>query len=184
MVNGLPILQQLGLETPDARLFTALSVAIGGATAVGTARTLLRLTGGDMTVGELRRYAKFFGLNAEQMAAKDAEAMKRSGDFTSADSLAAIDAAKAEGTLADSVLAAEGAAATAPPPAAPYVSPAVLAAEAEAAYARQVELTNGRWAMLGFAAAILIEASTGMGIVSQLEFYCKGAGLLGANSGF
>jgi hypothetical protein len=31
----------------------------------------------------------------------------------------------------------------------------------EIAYARQVELTNGRWAMMGFLAALLVEAGTG-----------------------
>jgi hypothetical protein len=38
--------------------------------------------------------------------------------------------------------------------------------------------------MLGFASAILVEAATGNGVVSQLEQYAKFAGLLGPQSGF
>lgn len=41
-----------------------------------------------------------------------------------------------------------------------------------------------RWAMLGFASAILIEAFSGDGIVGQLIFYCRFLGLLGDQSGF
>lgn len=51
-------------------------------------------------------------------------------------------------------------------------------------YARQVEITNGRWAMLGFLAAITVEAATGKGILSQCIYYAKLSGLLGQQSGF
>lgn len=51
-------------------------------------------------------------------------------------------------------------------------------------YAKQVELSQGRWAMLGFLTAILVEASTGHGILGQLVDYLKFSGLLGAESGF
>lgn len=51
-------------------------------------------------------------------------------------------------------------------------------------YAREVEITNGRWAMLGFLAAITVEAATGKGILSQLIYYAKLSGLLGQQSGF
>lgn len=51
-------------------------------------------------------------------------------------------------------------------------------------YARDVEITNGRWAMLGFLAAITVEAATGKGILSQLIYYAKLSGLLGQQSGF
>uniref|UniRef100_A0A383W9X3 Uncharacterized protein n=1 Tax=Tetradesmus obliquus TaxID=3088 RepID=A0A383W9X3_TETOB len=56
--------------------------------------------------------------------------------------------------------------------------------KAEMAYARQVELTNGRYAMLGFLAAVLVEAATGKGIILQIIMYLKLSGLLGAASGF
>lgn len=51
-------------------------------------------------------------------------------------------------------------------------------------YAKQVELDNGRWAMLGFLTAIIVEAATGNGIIMQLIQEAKWAGLLGPNSGF
>ncbi len=38
--------------------------------------------------------------------------------------------------------------------------------------------------MLGFLAAITIEAATGKGILSQCIFYAKASGLLGQQSGF
>ena len=50
-------------------------------------------------------------------------------------------------------------------------------------YARQVEITNGRWAMLGFLTAIIIEAGTGRGILLQLVGYAKALNLLGPASG-
>jgi hypothetical protein len=198
LVTGQPILQQLGATTPDGKLFGILATLIGGATLFATARTLFRLTSGEMTLIELRRYSNFFGLSAEAVAEAEAKERKRAGDFTSATDLNAIDAARAAGTAADAalmvadaaVLSADAAAvapamaAAAAAPAAPAVSRAQMAADQEAAYAREVELTNGRWAMLGFASAILIEAATGAGVVGQLEGYAKAAGLLGAQSGF
>ncbi|EIE23215.1 hypothetical protein COCSUDRAFT_63572 [Coccomyxa subellipsoidea C-169] len=50
-------------------------------------------------------------------------------------------------------------------------------------YARNVELTNGRWAMIGFLTAIIIEAATGRGILVQLIGYAKALNLLGPASG-
>ncbi len=70
------------------------------------------------------------------------------------------------------------------PAAKPYVSRAVREEMMERAYARGIELTNGRYAMMGFLAAILVEASTGDGILGQVFQYIKMSGLLGENSGF
>jgi hypothetical protein len=54
----------------------------------------------------------------------------------------------------------------------------------EAKYAREVEIANGRAAMVGFLAAVLVEAATGRGILGQLILWGKISGLLGAASGF
>merc|ERR1712032_4110 len=51
-------------------------------------------------------------------------------------------------------------------------------------YATKVEISNGRWAMVGFATAILIEAATGNGIIPQLLTYGQLSGILGPESGF
>ncbi len=52
------------------------------------------------------------------------------------------------------------------------------------AYARSIELTNGRWAMIGFWACIIVEAATGRGILNQVILYLRLSGLLGEASGF
>lgn len=82
---------------------------------------------------------------------------------------------------------------SAPAPAGPSVSLAarndileqgMFSANAEMAYARNIELQNGRAAMLGFLAAVVVEAATGKGILMQLIMWFKLMGLLGAESGF
>lgn len=60
----------------------------------------------------------------------------------------------------------------------------MFTANAEMAYARNIELQNGRAAMLGFLAAVVVEAATGKGILMQLIMWFKLMGLLGAESGF
>lgn len=60
----------------------------------------------------------------------------------------------------------------------------LFSGNAEMRYAQGIELTNGRWAMTGFLAAVLVEAATGNGIIGQLFIYFKASGLLGADSGF
>jgi hypothetical protein len=154
LLTGRGILGQLGADTPDLSLFVTLAVLMGGATAFATARTLFRLTSGSMTVGELRRYSSFFGLSAEAQAQAEAMARKRAGDFTGATDLNAIDAARSAGTLADAALMTSDATAVVggPAPAAAAAMPAATAApkrmtaeEREVAYAKNVELVNGRW---------------------------------------
>jgi hypothetical protein len=191
LVTGKPTLQQLGLDTPNPEVLTVLAVLMGAATAFGTARTLFRLTSGSMTMADFKRYATFFGLDAENIAVAEAKKRKQQGDFTAADSLAAIEETKATGLPADALLmasqtadvAAEASAAEAAPVAAPR-APRMTAEEIEIAYSKEVELTNGRYAMLGFAVLILGEAATGNGLVGQLESYGKMLGMLGPNSGF
>ena len=167
LLTGMPTLEQIGIMTPNSDLFAVLSVAIGGATLAATARTLVSLQSGDMSVRDFRRYAQFFGLDAERIA--EAEARKR----TLADSVFAASAADATSSMESASSAATEV---------PYVRKSAEQLELE--YAKDVEMRNGRWAMLGFASLILIEAATGNGLVGQLETYAKFVGLLGANSGF
>lgn len=157
LLTGKGILGQVGADTPDLSLFVTLAVLMGGATAFATARTLFRLTSGSMTVGELRRYSSFFGLSAEAQAQAEAMARKRAGDFTSSTDLNAIDAARSAGTMADAALmtsdatpvvggpAPAAAAAAAMPAAAAPAPKRMTAEEREVAYAKNVELVNGRW---------------------------------------
>lgn len=43
-------------------------------------------------------------------------------------------------------------------------------------YAREVELSNGRAAMLGFLAGVVMEALTGRGIMGQVRYLSKPIG--------
>jgi len=60
----------------------------------------------------------------------------------------------------------------------------LFSGNAEMRYAQSIELDNGRWAMMGFLIAVLVEAATGEGIIGQLFGYAKWSGLLGQDSGF
>jgi hypothetical protein len=44
------------------------------------------------------------------------------------------------------------------------------------AYLKSVELNNARWAMVGFAAAVVIEAKTGLSVFDQLVMWAKMTG--------
>ncbi|GLC68832.1 hypothetical protein PLESTF_000743400 [Pleodorina starrii] len=147
------------------------------------------------------------------MSDNAARNMKRRPDFTSPGlDMAAIEEARRQGMPADRFLAmddeasaqrtAEDMKATSASasvavaeeaearsaPAAPAPKPQVTAEQLygldEGKYARDVELSNGRAAMLGFLAAIMVEAATGKGIILQIIMYLKWSGLLGPMSGF
>ena len=111
-----------------------------------------------------------------------------------------ISAARAEGTVADKFLSDESADAAAASTAMKATSSAEMGTSisldaradiveqaqfnSELAYAKSVEMENGRYAMLGFLAAVLVEAGTGHGIIMQLIDIFKLVGLLGPESGF
>jgi len=44
-------------------------------------------------------------------------------------------------------------------------------------------LPSGRWAMIGFSAAVLLESITGYGIIGQFIIYGQATGILGEDSG-
>merc|ERR1712087_801436 len=115
---------------------------------------------------------------------------------------AEIDAARAQGTAADSVLAADGnvaqeAAVSLKEPrgdaSAPSTSLAAKedileqlgtqAGDFEMQWLRSVEMNNGRAAMIGYLAGVLVEAKTGAGPLGQLIDWGVRLNLLGADSG-
>ncbi|KAG1659571.1 hypothetical protein FOA52_011927 [Chlamydomonas sp. UWO 241] len=208
-VTGRGTLQQIGLPAPSDPVLTAICVLAGGATLVGTVKTALRVSGKKMSKSEIGRYKSFLGLNKEDDWKSEAAAMKLKGDFTTpGNNEAAIASSKAAGAPVDPFLStneiAEGGAASAQmkaegTPDAVAAAAAARAAAAtasraadtmyfgesgEIAYARDIEISNGRWAMVGFLTAIVVEASTGNGILGQLVSYAKMSGLLGERSGF
>ncbi|KXZ50706.1 hypothetical protein GPECTOR_15g390 [Gonium pectorale] len=98
----------------------------------------------------------------------------------------AAESVKSEGAVAvaDEAEARTAAAASTSAPKQPMITAEQLYGLNEEQYARDVELANGRAAMLGFLAAILVEAATGKGIILQIITYLKWSGLLGPMSGF
>lgn len=211
--TGRGTLQQLGLYTPSSGLLTAMLVLFGGATAVGSVVTVQSLLTKKMSRKEVERYKVFLGLTKEDdwMADSAARSMKGRPDFATPNiDTAEIEAARSAGMPADRFVAvdaqpgAEAAAremkagvATAvqdPPASTSGRAPAAATARAptmqdlygvdDLSYAKSVELSNGRAAMMGFLAAILVEAGTGKGIILQIIMYLKWSGILGPMSGF
>lgn len=169
LVTGQGILEQVGLMDgsglPNPSIFSALCLALLVPTAIATVNTLSKVSKGDMSLAQFKGYAKFFGLDTEE----DAKIISTMNKLALKDSMKGL-------TYEDSSLTAEDAArcdltARAPRSAWPRPSGAERSMMAELDYAKGVEMTNGRWAMLGFALAITIEAGTGAGVVDQIMFY-------------
>lgn len=175
-VTGRGTLQQVGLVTPSLPLFATILALAGGATTIASGRTILRATGKEMTANELVRYRQFLGIQNEEKRIAESR-----GQASPADKLlardgenspkAAVEAEKLVGQNSSGISKDD------------LVTDEQFSNEG-LAYARDVEVTNGRWAMLGFLAALLVEAGTGKGIIGQGIGYLKFVGLLGPNSGF
>lgn len=206
--TGKGTLQQIGLSTPSVPLAAIIGILGGGATLLATGNTLVKAQSGQMEPQQLERYKSFLGIQPDAEIDAEADALKRKGDFTSPDSYKDIAEAKAEGTPADRFLNRDGEESEANQAArelkeqeqrsrdADKKGPSLSLASradvveqttqqaAEWRYARQVEITNGRWAMIGFFACIIIEALTGRGIIGQVILYLKALNILGPQSGF
>jgi len=176
VLSGNTMLQQVGLDVQTAQaheiLFGALWLALFGGTVVGAGLTLSRAKSGKMTSEEYKRYAKFFGMNTEETAEMEASMRKQDGltklleapPPKRRDTNSALQPNELLWTILRGVA---------------WV---ILAEERKdanvekdqpgfAIYAKDVELNGGRMAMLGFVAAILVEAATGAGVMQQLDFY-------------
>ena len=202
--TGEGILAQIGIATPNPILTAILALFFVGGSAAGAAQTLAKAQNGEMSYAMFKRYVEFFGADTDSVAAKlsiDVKKMEARGQFgfLGPDDMAEIAAAKSA-TPADKVLSMDDRAAAAEaakmkaqqqfdldamgPPPGGVSADRPLSVSAELNYALDTEMTNGRWAMIGFAAAVAIESATGQGIMGQLIFYAKATGLLGADSGF
>lgn len=157
-----------------------------------------------MSYAMFKRYVEFFGADTDKVAEAlsiDVKKMEARGQFgfLGPDDMAAIAAGKIDNP-ADRVLSMDDKAAAAnaaaemktnavdidrmgPPPGG-VSADRPLSVSAELAFASDVEMNNGRWAMIGFAAAVAIESATGRGIIGQLITYAKMSGALGPDSGF
>jgi hypothetical protein len=174
--TGRGTLQQIGLVTPSLPLFATILALAGGAVTIASGRTILRATDQKMTANELVRYRQFLGIQNEEkniaesrgQASPADKLLSREGENSQE---AAVKAEESVGQNSSGIGKDE------------LVTDKQFANEG-LKYARGVEVTNGRWAMLGFLAALLVEAGTGKGILGQGVSYLKFVGLLGPASGF
>ncbi|PNH04579.1 hypothetical protein TSOC_009230 [Tetrabaena socialis] len=206
-VTGKGTLAQVGLPAPSMPLLVAMVAVFGGATVVGSVVTVQQLVTKKMSRTSIDRYRSFLGLTKEDdwMSDTTARRMKGKADFTTPGvDTAAIEEVRREGMPADRFLSVDGTAAAQStaedmkagvavaeepvaeptPSSRPQISQSQLYSLDEAQYARDVEIANGRAAMVGFLAAILVEAATGKGIILQIIAYLKWSGILGPMSGF
>eukprot|EP00798_Chlamydomonas_sp_ICE-L_P018635 gene18635-25148_t len=193
--TGKGALGQVGLETPSTEILLVLTALLIGGSVIGSATTGKKVLDKDMSDSEVSRYKNFLGLGSPEEEKRtmqdkvpvtmEGTSMKATGT-ADASSSAPKDASYAsmEATTTEEADAVTSA---------PSVTPTESWGEKkdmypgetnDMAFARTVEITNGRWAMMGFFASIMVEAATGSGIFGQLIIYLKASGVLGAKSGF
>jgi len=207
--TGDGILAQIGIACPNPIATSILTLGLVGGTVAGAAKTLKSAQDGTMTMRTFKRWCDLLGADQDEAAralSVDIKKMERNG-FLAPDDLAAIAEAR-RSNPADAVLSMDGKAEAMAAAAAMKIAAAEAGEAAEASmmerdlavgmppmeigagvdaemrYALDVEMNNGRWAMLGFALAVFLEASTGNGIMGQLIGYAKALGVLGPDSGF
>jgi hypothetical protein len=174
LLTGDGILAQIGWrDQPNQSLFEFLCVFLAATTLVGVGVTFKQLQSGEMSNAQFKRYQNFLGLTREDEQARlqaTREAQQKELDGSSlATEFAAVAAAAAAGPGASVDE--------------PELSPRAQE-DVTTMYLKKVELDNARWAMVGFFAAVLMEAKTGGGMIPQGIMYAKMAGLLGPDSGF
>lgn len=178
IITGDGILAQLGWrDTPNEEMFALMTAFLAGTTVAGVWVTFRQLATGEMSSSQFRRYQSFLGLSGADEAARvaaEAEAHEQEADGEYlAKEFAAVRAAVSDGPGASVDL----------DPTAATMTPKQVA-DVQSSYLKRVELNNARWAMVGFAVAVVMEAKTGGGMFDQLVMYGKMSGLLGVDSGF
>mmetsp|Transcript_12877 Transcript_12877/g.31277 ORF Transcript_12877/g.31277 Transcript_12877/m.31277 type:complete len:268 (-) Transcript_12877:305-1108(-) len=178
LLTGDGILAQVGQrDTPNEEMFAMMMAFLAGTTIAGVWVTFRQLTTGAMSNSQYKRYQSFLGVSgADEAALNDAEATGREDEV--------------DGALLAREFAAVSAAVDADPGETMDMDPTTATMTAKQVedgsmvYLKSVELNNARWAMVGFAVAVVMEAKTGGGIGDQLIMYGKMSGLLGVDSGF
>lgn len=180
-------LGQLGLITPNPLLLTFILAAASGASVFGFGRTLARAQTGNMSPTELKRYGKFLGVANEASAISETETeMKQNWNKGSSSENPPEQLTGSASQNPTDTFSNES----------PETGKNLLQNDPVSRleqsqfgnpglrYARDVEIQNGRAAMLGFLGTTAIEAWTGKGILSQLLWYLKLTNVLGPGSGF
>lgn len=185
-VTGRGTLQQVGLVTPSLPLFATILALAGGAVTVASGRTIFRGINKEMSANELVRYRQFLGIQNEAKNISESRGAGSPADKVLGKDSDETNAQSSDGKQAEAG-ATDGSSEAGQQQAAfgkgDLVTDRQFANEGMG-YARDVEVTNGRYAMLGFLAALLVEAGTGKGILGQVIAYLKFVGLLGPDSGF
>jgi hypothetical protein len=173
LLTGDGILAQIGVE-PSQPLFEFLLVFLGFTTLVGIGVTVKQLQSGEMSSAQKQRYGNFLGLSPKDEmerleATREAQAKELDGKELAGEFATVVKAATdgPDVSMEDFT----------------ELSP-VQENDVTSNFLRKVELDNARWAMVGFFAAVLMEARTGGGMIPQFIGYGKLLGILGPDSGF
>ena len=184
MLTGDGILAQLGRrDTPNDEMFALMMAFLAGTTFAGIFVTLRQLVSGEMSPRQFKRYQSFLGLAPEDEAARvEAEARAKDDDFEIDGDYLAREFAAVKGAMNDGPVALMDLDSTTETAGMTPKPQGVQDEQFE--YLKYAELNNGRWAMVGFAGAVVMEAKTGGGVLDQLIMYGKMSGALGVGSGF
>ncbi|KAK9802691.1 hypothetical protein WJX73_007227 [Symbiochloris irregularis] len=178
--TGKGTLQQLGLYTPnDALFYTTLALSTG-ASVFAFGRTLSRALTGNMSKTELKRYGRALGLSDEASQISETETEMKSNWQGKPDTPPSSLTGSGSDNPTDTF---QNEQAQSPAKPAPLPEDTIFVEPSER-YARNVEIQNGRAAMIGFLGSTVVEAATGKGILSQVLWYFKLVNILGPASGF
>ena len=169
LITGDGILAQLGVrDLPNEQIFDFFVATLALSTVAGVWVTFRQLVAGEMSPKQFKRYQKFLGLTAKDEAARlnatrEAQEKEIDGEYLATE-FKAVAAAAIDGPGPSMSVDEE-----------PELTPKQQA-DASMAYLKSVELNNARWAMVGFAAAVVIEAKTGLSVFDQLVMWAKMTG--------
>jgi len=81
IVSGKPVLQQIGIGSPNYEAGIALVAATAGGSLIGLTQAITKARNGQMSKAEIERYKRFFGLSEEE----EEERQKQRTEATPAD---------------------------------------------------------------------------------------------------
>ena len=168
-ITGDGILAQLGVkDLPNEQIFDFFVATLALSAVAGVWVTFRQLVAGEMSPKQFKRYQRFLGLTGQDEAARlnatrEAQEKDIDGQFLATE-FKAVAAAAVDGPGPSMSIDED-----------PKLTPRQQA-DGSMAYLKSVELSNARWAMVGFAAAVVIEAKTGLSVFDQLVMWAKMTG--------
>jgi alkylhydroperoxidase family enzyme len=149
-ITGDGILAQLGVkDLPNEQIFDFFVATLALSAVAGVWVTFRQLVAGEMSPKQFKRYQRFLGLTGQDEAARlnatrEAQEKDIDGQFLATE-FKAVAAAAVDGPGPSMSIDED-----------PKLTPRQQA-DGSMAYLKSVELSNARWAMVGFAAAVVIE---------------------------